>query len=132
MNQNAQEEPDNLELLVSYQERLGNGDPTALLEWRFNGYLCIGTRAQREIGVKASLREVTVDPAPVYQEQAEENRKSQAARLKRFPKVKVTGAEDIEDQFPQAPKAAAPLPPKGRIKSSSPDRDMPQEDAPRK
>ena len=132
MNQNAQEEPDNLEPSVSYQERIGDVDQNELLKWRWNGYLCIGTRAQRESGVKASLREAIVDLAIVSPEQAEENRKVRAERLNMFATVQMTGVEDIEDHFPQVSKAAAPLPPKGIVKSSSLDKDTPQEDAPRK
>ena len=56
LTQNAPEEPDHPEPPVSYQERLGNVDATELFEWRFNGYLCIGTRAQRDLGFNASER----------------------------------------------------------------------------
>ena len=69
---------------------------------------------RRDLGVNASLREATVHPNPDSQEQAEERRKAQAERLNRLPKVKATRVEDIDDQFPQALKAAAPLPLKGK------------------
>ena len=86
----------------------------------------MGTMAQRDVGVNASLREATVDPDPtsrgnpndfpdVKRRQAEEKREARAECCSRIPIIRVAGAEEIEDQHPHAPKTEAPLPPQGKV-----------------